>query len=118
MSTVPPGRPGAGRTRREILRQPGRVDRLFDRFTLTAGVTVLVLMTLIGDLPLLPGHHRWSKEGTSFFTRIAWRSNVYPPKIGVVGLLFGTVVVALIAVVIAIPLGVTVGLYIAEYAPG
>jgi phosphate transport system permease protein len=117
LSTVPPGRPGAGRTRREILRQPGRVDRLFDRFTLVAGVTVLVIMTLIGVFLFYQSRHALAKEGTSFFTRIAWQVSVYPPKIGVVGLLFGTVIVALIAIVIAIPLGVTVGLYIAEYAP-
>ncbi len=113
----PTGLPGAGRTRREILRQPGRVDRWFDRFTLAAGVTVLLLLTLIGIFLFYQAHRSLVEEGTSFFTSIAWRSTVYPPKIGVVGLLFGTMVVALIAVSIAIPMGVTVGLYIAEYAP-
>jgi phosphate transport system permease protein len=117
LAVRPTGRPGAGRTRREILRQPGRVDRWFDRFTLAAGVTVLVLLTIIGLFLLYQSRHALSQEGTSFFTRIAWQVNTYPPKIGVVGLLFGTVVVALIAVSIAIPMGVTVGLYIAEYAP-
>lgn len=109
--------PGAGRTRREILRQPGRVDRMFDRFTLAAGLTVLFLLTLIGVFLLYQSRHALSEAGWSFFTTIHWRTNTYPPSIGVVGLLFGTVVVALIAVSIAVPLGVTVGLYIAEYAP-
>src|SRR5208282_1223271 len=97
ISGAPSGRPGAGRTRREILRQPGRVDRWFDRFTLAAGVTVLVLLTLIGIFLFYQAHRSLVEEGTSFFTRIAWKTDVYPPRIGVVGLLFGTVVVALIA---------------------
>ena len=47
--------------------------------------------------------------GLAFFTTKVWSTNIYPPVIGVLGLLFGTIVVALIAVSIAIPLGVTVG---------
>lgn len=109
--------PGAARTRREVLAHPGRADRMFDRVTLLAGLTVLTLLTVIGIFLLYRSKRAFSEAGWAFFTRIEWRTNVYPPEIGVLGLLFGTLVVAAIAISIAVPLGVTVGLYIAEYAP-
>ncbi len=55
--------------------------------------------------------------GWSFFTTEEWRTDVTPPEIGVLGLLTGTVTVAVIAVLIAIPLGVCAALFITEYAP-
>jgi phosphate transport system permease protein len=105
------------RTRREVLASPGRADRIFDRVTLAAGVTVLVLLTLIGVFLLWQSRGAFSRMGWGFFSTTRWNTNIYPPVVGVLGLLFGTIVVALIAVSIAIPLGVTVGLYIAEYSP-
>jgi phosphate transport system permease protein len=91
-------------------------DRIFDRVAMAAGITVLVLLTLVGIFLLWQSRHALAQEGWGFFTRSIWRTSVYPPVIGVIGLLFGTIVVALIAEVIAVPLGILVGLYIAEYA--
>jgi phosphate transport system permease protein len=51
-----------------------------------------------------------------FLTRVDWRTDVHPPRIGVLGLLLGTVLVALVAIVIAIPLSVLAALAITEYA--
>jgi phosphate transport system permease protein len=104
-------------TRRVLHNQPGRADRIFDRVTLASGIAVLVILALVGFFLLWQGRHAWSQEGFSFFTTTVWRTNVTPPVIGVLGLLFGTVVVALIAEVIAVPLGVLVALFIVEYAP-
>lgn len=114
---TPAGRPGAGRTRRVVLQQPGRADRIFDRVTMAAGLTVLFILALIGAFLLWQSRHAFAESGWSFFTKSVWRTNTYPPEIGVLGLLFGTVVVAVIAEMIAVPLGVLVGLYITEYAP-
>jgi phosphate transport system permease protein len=111
------GAPGAGRTRRPLTDEPGRADRVFDRMTLGAGITVLVVLTLVGIFLLWQSRHAFAEVGWSFFTTSAWRTSVYPPQIGVLGLLFGTIVVALIAETIAVPMGVFVGLYIAEYSP-
>jgi phosphate transport system permease protein len=113
----PARKPGAGRTKRTILPQPGRVDRIFDRVTLATGLTVLIVLTLVGIFLLYQSRHAFAQEGWAYFTRSVWETSSYPPKIGVLGLLFGTIVIALIATVIAIPLGVLVGLYITQYAP-
>jgi phosphate transport system permease protein len=56
--------------------------------------------------------------GWSFFTTFEWRTDTSPPIFGVVGLVCGTVLVALIAITIAVPLGVCMALFISEYATG
>ena len=91
------GGPGIGRTRRVVLPQPGRVDRIFDLVTLSAGVTVLVLLTLVGVFLLCQGRHALAYSGWAFFTTVAVAHQHHTRRIGVAGLLFGTVVVALIA---------------------
>ena len=109
--------PGVTRTRRVIVDKPSRSDRLFDLVTLGAGVAVLVLLTLVGIFLLYQGRHAWAYAGWNFFTTTAWSTNTKHVVIGVAGLLFGTIVVALIAIAIAIPMGVFAALFIAEYAP-
>ncbi|HVX23540.1 MAG TPA: phosphate ABC transporter permease subunit PstC [Acidimicrobiales bacterium] len=96
---------------------PSRVDRNFDRMTLASGITVLVILTVVGAFLLYQSRHAWSQMGWSFFTTNIWRTSGSNPNYGVLGFLFGTVVVAFIAEVIAMPLGIGVGLFIAEFAP-
>jgi phosphate transport system permease protein len=114
---VPSAGPGAGRTKRLVHEHPSQADRIFDRMTLASGITVLVVLTVVGVFLFYQGRHTWSEQGWSFFTTTVWRSGATNPTIGVLGLLFGTIVVGLIAEAIAVPFGIGVGLFIAEYAP-
>ncbi len=114
-----PVRPGDGRARtpRVVIDDPSRTDRWFDRITLASGLLVLVLLVLVGVFLLLRSRTALSSQGVwSFLTTKEWRTDVHPAKIGVLGLLSGTVIVAVIAVVIAVPLGVGAALFITEYA--
>jgi phosphate transport system permease protein len=104
------------RTPRRIVEVPGRADKIFDRLTLSSGLIVLLLLTLVGFFLLFQSHEALGQSGLSFFTRTEWRTDVQPARIGVLGLLVGTVLVALIAVIIAVPLGVVVALFITEYS--
>lgn len=107
------------RTKRTITEKRPRADVIFDRLSFGAGLTVLILLTLVGVFLLYQGRHTWSVLGTSFLSTTMWRSGGTHPDIGVAGLLFGTVVVGLIAEFIAVPFGIGVGLFIAEFAsPG
>ena len=56
--------------------------------------------------------------GWSFFTTADWRTDIDPPEIGVLGLACGTVLVAVIAVLLAVPLGTCAALFITDYASG
>lgn len=104
-------------TPREVVDVPTRVDKIFNRTTLASGLFVLVLLTLVGFFLLWQSREALSVSGLwSFLTREEWRTDVSPPRIGVAGLLLGTVLVALVAVAIAVPLGVLSALFITEYA--
>jgi phosphate transport system permease protein len=107
----------AGPTRRVVRERPSRVDRLFDRVSLTAGIIVLVVLLLVGVFLLWQSRHAFAESGWTFFTRVKWNTSVSPARIGVLGLLAGTVIVGIIAVIIAVPFGVLCGLYMVEYAP-
>lgn len=85
--------------------------------TFASGIIVLVLLVLVGVFLLLQSRLAIDTSGPwTFLTRIEWRTDVQPPRIGVLGLLAGTVLVAVVAVAIALPLGVCAALFITEYA--
>jgi phosphate transport system permease protein len=109
--------PKAERLPRLAWDRPSRIDRIFDRLTLAAGVSVLVILFLVGVFLLWQSRHALAESGWTYFTRVGWNTYVHPQQIGVLGLLVGTISVALVAEIIAVPLGVLTGLYIAEYAP-
>ena len=107
----------APRRPRVVTDDPVVVDRWFNRITLWSGLVVLVLLTLVGAFLLLRSHDALAESGIwSFLTREGWRTDVTPPRIGVLGLLTGTLIVAMIAVAIAVPLGVLAALFITEYS--
>jgi phosphate transport system permease protein len=78
---------------------------------------VLALLTLVGLFLFLRSRNALDESGIwNFLTEEGWRTDVNPPRIGVLGLLTGTVLVALVAVVIAVPFGTIAALCITEYA--
>jgi phosphate transport system permease protein len=106
-----------GRKPRIIVEEPAQIDRWFDRVTLWSGLLVLVLLTLVGLFLLLRSRDALDVTGIwKFLTTTGWRTDVKPPRIGVLGLLTGTVLVALIAILIAVPFGVLSALFITEYS--
>jgi phosphate transport system permease protein len=114
-TALPPG--SRAHTPRTVDDRPSRVDRIFDRVTLASGLVVLVLLTLIGLFLFFRSRDAFQVTGLwNFLTREGWRTDVSPPRIGVAGLLSGTVIVATIAVVIAVPFGVLAALFITDYS--
>lgn len=51
-----------------------------------------------------------------FFTGSQWTDNIAPHHYGIRPLLVGTLMIALIAMVIAVPIGLTTAIYLSEYA--
>jgi phosphate transport system permease protein len=107
----------APRTPRKIVDRPSRVDRWFNRAMLAAGLIVLALLTLVGLFLFLRAQKALDSQGLwSFLTTEGWRTDTNPPRIGVLGMLTGTIIVAVIAVVIAVPFSVMAALFITEYS--
>jgi phosphate transport system permease protein len=104
------------RQRRAIADIPARADRLFSGVTTAAGVTVLALLTLVGLFLFIRSRDAFELMGVKFFTTSQWRTDITPPNFGVLGLVIGTCLVAMVAIVIAIPLGVCAALFITDYS--
>ncbi len=112
----PVGPPAGGRTPRVIAEAPSRIDRWFNAATLGSGLVVFALLALVGVFLLLRSRPAFDAMGVvRFLTTEQWRTDVSPPIIGVLGLLCGTVIVAVIAVSIAVPIGTLTALFISEY---
>ncbi len=106
------------RSPRVVVDEPSRIDRLFGLATTASGLLVLVLLALVGYFLFLRAGDAFDVAGWSFFTTAEWRTDIDPPEIGVLGLACGTVLVAVIAVVLAVPLGTCAALFITDYASG
>lgn len=105
------------RTPRIVHDEPSKADRRFNRVTFVAGFSVLVILTLVGVFLLVQSRDAFEVTGPwQFLTREEWRTDVVPPRIGVWGLLVGTVLVALVAIIIAVPFGILCALFITEYS--
>jgi phosphate transport system permease protein len=106
---------GADRPRRvSASRVPA--DILFRRLGSGAGLLTFVLLTLIGLFLLLRSLPAFRVMGSRFFTATAWNPETLH-QFGIAAVLYWTVVIAVIALVIAVPLSIAAALFITEYAP-
>ena len=93
-------------------------DRTYRGISLGAGSVTVVVIVLIFLFLLIRSWPAISKRGIwSFLTTQEWLITRDPPIYGAAALLYGTTLVAVIALVIAVPLAVGSALYINEYAP-
>lgn len=101
-----------GSTRRRLYVQ-AVVKGLFGLLAfLTVGVTVLIVISL-----LMPALRFFSEVSLDeFFGTTTWAPLFAPPRFGVWPILTGTVWVTAIALVVAIPIGLGVAVYLSEYA--
>ncbi len=104
--------------RRRIADLPSRADKAFRRLSTAGGVTVLVLLVLIGFFLMLQAAPAFRFSGFGFFTTIRFDPGGADPALGVLGLLTGTITVAVIAVAIAVPISILAALFITDYASG
>ncbi len=100
-------------SRRDL--RDARADRLF-RYVLTATV-VFVLVALAGAAlsMLWGGRHALEAQGLSFFYSAEW--NPVENKYGALAPIYGTLVTALIAMLIAVPVSFGIAFFLTEVAP-
>nr|WP_202554434.1 phosphate ABC transporter permease subunit PstC [Streptomyces sp. SID4936] len=94
---------------------PGLPDRVFRGVARGGGGLVLAVMLLVGGFLLYRAWEALSRAGWSFLTTEAWEPDA--GRFGIAAVLVGTVLIALVAVAVAVPLAVGGALYISEYAP-
>jgi phosphate transport system permease protein len=104
-------------TPRRLHADPGVSDRLFRGVARGGGGAVLAIMSLVGGFLLYRAWEALSRARFSFLTTEAWEPDAGPGHFGVAAVLTGTVLIASVAIVIAVPLAIGTALYITEYAP-
>ena len=107
---------------------PGSLRRSRPRYGERAIQAVLLLAALVSIgttvgivVSLIPPAVDFFRQVsfTEFFGGLNWAPLFKPPTYGVVPLLVGTLVITLIAVLVAVPLGLLAAIYLSEYArPG
>ncbi len=108
---------------REISTEPRRSDKVFRAVVTTGGLSSLAILGLITIFLGYRGFGIIWDEGFSFITSSDWTvsydesANVVESKFGLAAMLVGTVLAALIAVVVALPVSVAMALFLNFYSP-
>jgi phosphate transport system permease protein len=92
-------------------------DRIFGGSATGAGLVVITLVTLIGVFLIWQAIPALLDNNASFLTSRVWNPGGAEPAFGIVEFLWTTVMSSLIALTIAVPLGVAVALFLTQYAP-
>jgi phosphate transport system permease protein len=112
-STISPV--GEAAVRRSLDYRPTAQDRSFVAAVRAAAVSTLIVMALIGIFLLIGAWPALKSQGFGFLTTSQWLPDT--SSFGVASLLWGTIVVGLFALSVAVPLGFGAALFISEYAP-
>ena len=92
-------------------------DRLFGGTARGAGVLVIALVTLIAVFLLSQALPALVRNKANFLTSTQWAPGGDRPQFGIANLLWVTVSSSVIAMAIAVPVGVGVALFITQYSP-
>ncbi|MFI0963797.1 phosphate ABC transporter permease subunit PstC [Streptomyces sp. NPDC021080] len=95
--------------------RPG--DRVFLALSRGSGILLLVIMAAIAVFLTYRASLALSKNHGNFLTTFEWNTGFTPPVFGIAVLAFGTVVSAIIAMALAVPVAVGIALFITHYAP-
>jgi phosphate transport system permease protein len=94
-----------------------RGDRVFNRVVTVAAFAALVVLAGIAIFLGLQTITAFESQGLSFITTTAWDINTDPPTAGIWGMLYGSVLLAVIGLVIAVPVSVLLSIFMVFLAP-
>jgi phosphate transport system permease protein len=93
-----------------------RADKTFHMLATAAASVCLLIVSATLVFMVQKSRPAFQHAGyIGFFTKSVWNPSV--GKFGVAGLLYGTIIIAVISMTLAVPLGVGMALFINEYAP-
>lgn len=86
-------------------------------FGICALLTIVITSGILGVLSIDTLKFFEKVSLIEFFTDTQWTPLFFDKHYGILPLLTGTVVVSMIAALVAIPIGITIAIYLSEYAP-
>ncbi|MEU8517231.1 phosphate ABC transporter permease subunit PstC [Kitasatospora sp. NPDC048722] len=109
--------PAAPRGRERRPRDSRVGDKIFMNLARGSGILLLVVMGAIAGFLAWRSGLALSKNEGNFLTTFEWTPDAPKPVFGIAVLAFGTIVSALIAMAIAVPVAIGIALFISHYAP-
>jgi len=94
-----------------------RGDRVFNRVITGAAFTSLIVLAGIAIFLGYQAIPAFQSQGLAFLTTTAWDINTDPPTAGIWGMLYGSVLLAVIALVIAVPASILLSVFMVFLAP-
>jgi phosphate transport system permease protein len=91
-------------------------DRVFRAMSRSSGILILVTMAAIAVFLIVKAIPSLQANTANFFTTQEWTPDAKPPYFGIAALAFGTLMTAAIAMLMAVPVGIGIALFIAHYA--
>ena len=93
-------------------------DRVFGGLAKGAGIVVVGIVALVGTFLVIQAVPALLNNNVSFLTSREWVPSGPQPRFGILDMFWATLVTSIIAMVVAVPLGIAVALFITQYAPG
>lgn len=116
MTAVVPGPDyGVEPERRRLKTIPGTGDRVFLGLSRAGGLCVLAIMAGVGTFLLWRALKALSIAKLAWFTTSTWQPDSH--RFGVAEVLTGTILIALVAVIVSVVLAIGTALFISEVAP-
>lgn len=122
-SLISPGR--VTPPKRAISTKPRLSDKIFQRVVTGGGLSSLLILGLIFIFLLTQGFQVFKSQGFSFITGSEWNVAVNDAnqidlansKFGIAAMLIGTLICAVIAIIIAVPISVLTAIFLTFYVP-
>lgn len=105
------GETGAGRGRARL------GDRVFAGLTMGSAGFVILIVALIAVFLIIKSVPSIAHDKVNFLTSTDWNTDPTNLQFGIANLLWVTVIISLVALVIAVPIAVGIALFITQYAP-
>ena len=110
---------------REITTKPRFSDKVFRGVVTGGGLSSLVILGLILAFLLYNGYSTLKQQGIHFLTSSNWQAvvadsgavDIKNSHFGIAAMLIGTMIVAVIAVIVGVPISVGAAVYLTFYAP-
>ena len=105
--------------RRRIVAKSGTLDKVFRSFVTAGAMVAFAVLSLIAAYLFARGGSTFRHQGISFFTSSTWNAgdpdNGVAPQFGVAAMLIGSIVVATMAMVFALPFVLGASLFLEYY---
>jgi phosphate transport system permease protein len=107
---------------REITTEPRRSDKIFRKIVSTVALSAFVILALIGAFLAIRGFQTFKSQGWHFLTGYEWEvlqddAGNITAKFGIGAMLIGTILIAMVALAVGVPLSILTALFLTFYAP-